>query len=336
MPTNLQLLKVVALDASGQAVRTPLDKWKLSYVERNATLEIACPAYAKRYDLRKDLAAVAPGETREKVAIGKTLGRLALTGLLHGRHAAGADLRWGGIDRDESMSLYLIFKDTTTVSMELDSDEMEYLLKEVPQGVATEESYQSAVALSKRVKAMAQDGPRVLTELDAKAAEIGGQVEKLTPLVESAATFDERHLAREQCAALQLQLAELGNTRTAVLYELAVYGLTSALPLANELTAASVATMAEAAPVSAPAAVAPPTTRPIASLSQPARAVTKQSSASGKIVKILVALVGAFVGLMVSMLGMLFFGPLGFLAIPVITIGGGWISLRMLDTLMRR
>ena len=122
MSADLKLLKVVAFDATGQAVLTPLNKWKLAYNERNATLEIKCAGYVKRYDLHHDLTAVAPGETRQKVALGKTVGRLALTGLLHGRYAAGADLRWGGVDRDQAIGLYFIFNDTTMVSMELESD----------------------------------------------------------------------------------------------------------------------------------------------------------------------------------------------------------------------
>lgn len=332
MADDLKLLKVVAFDAKGQAVLTPLNKWKVAYSERNATIDIKCAGYAKQYNLRTDLAAVAPGETREKVSLGKTLGRLALTGMLHGRHAASADLRWGGIDRDQSIGLYLIFQDTTMVSMEVEGDEVEELIKGLPDHTTGQEAYDAAVAQSKRVKAMARDGVRVLDELDAKDAGLQLKLEAARPMVESGATFDERQQAREQSEQLEEQLRHLRQTRVAVIYELSASG---------QITRPAVSTAVQPDAVAAPAAVAQTahvqsaksTPTPISGAS-----AAKRSGAS-KVVKFFVFIAGALVGLLASLLLLLFLQGmpiLGLLQMPVMTIGGGWLAVKMLNALMRR
>lgn len=45
------------------------------------------------------------------------------------------------MDRDESVNFYLIFMDTTMVSMELDSDDVEDLLIDIPDELAMEKAY---------------------------------------------------------------------------------------------------------------------------------------------------------------------------------------------------
>ena len=325
MSADLKLLKVVAFDATGQAVLTPLNKWKLAYSERNATLEIKCAGYVKRYDLHHDLAAVAPGETRQKVALGKTVGRLALTSLLHGRHAAGADLRWGGVDRDEAIGLYFIFNDTTMVSIELESDEVEALLKSVPSGVTSEEAYAAAAAQSKRVKAMARDGSRVLDELDVQGRDFEGQLVTAHPIMESGASFDEREQARERCALLQQQLAQLHQTRRAVVYELAASGVATGQPLIDQ---------ARSIPIAAPTVDAQSVAMASAATAQ--RRDTHRRSGAGTVVKFLTFIVGAGIGFMASLLLMLFLAPWGVLLIPFVTIGGGWLAVKMLNALMHR
>lgn len=325
MSADLKLLKVVAFDATGQAVLTPLNKWKLAYNERNATLEIKCAGYVKRYDLHHDLTAVAPGETRQKVALGKTVGRLALTGLLHGRYAAGADLRWGGVDRDQAIGLYFIFNDTTMVSMELESDEVEALLKSVPSGVTSDEAYAAAAAQSKRVKAMARDGSRVLDELDVQGRDFEGQLATAHPIMESGTSFDEREQAREQCGLLQQQLDQLHQTRRAVVYELAASGVATGQPLIDQ---------ARSIPIAAPTVDAQPVAMASAGTAQ--RRETHRRSGASTVVKVLMFFVGAGIGFMASLLLMLFLAPWGVLLIPFVTIGGGWLAVKMLNALMRR
>ena len=339
MADNLQLRKVVAFGTDGQPVLTPLNKWKLSYSERNASLKIQCSGYAKQYDLRTDLAAVAPGESQQKLAIGKTIGRLALTGLLHGRQAAGADLRWGGVDRDESVSLYLIFKDTTMVSMELESDEVEDLLQEIPGDVATEEAYQAALALHKRVKAMVQDGQRVLTELDANEEALKSQIATLQPLTECAPSFDERADARARCSQAEQQLDQLQCTRRAVVYELSASGVITG-PALSSLSQPTPVAPAMNTAIPSQTAPAPATAQPTPTRASPvARSPNKSKKSSGKFVKGLAALVGAFVGLVASMLFAVFLSGMpvvAILQIPVMVVGGGWIAVKMLNALMTR
>ena len=120
MASDVRLVNVVAFDNDGNAVIQTLKKWKVDFNARRATVEVKTDGYAKTYDLRTQVIAIGNGESSKKVSVGKTLGRVALTGLLHGRHAAGADLRWGGINRDEFQEVFLMLDDTTTVTMEMD------------------------------------------------------------------------------------------------------------------------------------------------------------------------------------------------------------------------
>lgn len=341
MASDLQLLRVVAFDGDGKPVVVPLAKWKLSYSERRASLEVKCTGYSKTYDLHTDLASVAPVESRQKFSLGKTLGRVALTGLVHGRHGAAADLRWGGVDRDEVMTLMLFFRDTTTVQVELGSDEVEALLEMVPETVASDEAYEAAKAIVSKVNAMADDGPRVLAELDAMTEKVQQELIALRPNIESGESFDERRAARERCATLERELANTQPTRTAVLYTLAYQGKDVGTWLGKPATAPAVASPESLAVAAAATPLASVSAAPAArannasSLSSVVRPALRKSGAS-TLVKILVFLLGAFVGCVAALMSMVFYGHWGLILSPVTVIGAGWLAVKMLNNLMRR
>ena len=49
MADDLQLVNIVAFDTEGRAVIQPLKQWKLSYRERQASIEVQCGAYRRNY-----------------------------------------------------------------------------------------------------------------------------------------------------------------------------------------------------------------------------------------------------------------------------------------------
>lgn len=345
MASDLQLLRVVAFNAEGQPVLVPLERWKLQYSERRATLEIKCSGYSRTYDLRTELASVAPMDSRKKVSLGKTLGRVALTGLVQGRHGAAADLRWGGLDRDEVVTFMLFFRDTTTVQIELESDEVEALLQMVPESVASEEAYEAATAVVRRINAMVEDGLRVVGELDAKTARLTDELAALRPKVESGESFDERQAARERCGVIERELAELQSTRVAVVYTLAFQGKdvgtehtkpSAPVAAAGAGQGGGAAAVTSVAPLASVAPAPAPISRPEVPVPPSAVQPSVRKSGLGMVVKTLVFLLGAFVGCVAALMSMVFFGPWGLILSPVTIIGAGWLAVKMLKNFMSR
>lgn len=333
MASDIRLVNVVAFDATGGAVVQPLIRWKASLNERSASLEVKCDGYTKVYDLRAQVIAVGVGESTKKVAIGKTLGRVALTGLLHGRHAAGADLRWGGIDRDESQEVFLMLDDTTTVTMQMDGDEFEALVNDLPDAAKEDDAQERVQKLMDRVKAMVADGERVLTELTEKHTRLQSEDAALAGQIDSGQSFDERHAARQRRGQIARQLAELVTEQRAVTYDFAVIRATKELKAKKDGVASSLnpAAMREnhpklmAAPVSSTS-------------STPTRTATKsKTSFMGKVIKLVVWLLGASAGFIFTVfLGLLVGSGSAWFSLLITLPLGGWIALKMLAALMRR
>jgi hypothetical protein len=329
MANDIRLMNVVAFDTAGNAVIQPLKRWKATLNQLTASLEVKCDSYGKVYDLRTQVIAVGVGESTKKVAIGKTLGRVALTGLLHGRHAAGADLRWGGIDRDESQEVFLMLDDTTTVTMEMDGDEFEELVGVLPDAAKEDDAQARAEKLMDRIKAMVADGERVLAELAEKHAHLQAEDATLVAQVDAGQSFDERHAARERRGHIAQQLAELATEQRAVTYDFAVIRATKELKAKKDGAAASLSPSVQPKPLAAPASAAP---------SVPTRQHAKsKASFMGKVAKLIIWLLGASVGLF---FGMIFGGEFGLvgqlLTLSIFLTLGGWIALKMLAALMRR
>ena len=335
MAIEVNLINIVAFDAAGNAVIQPLKRWKVkvNLNQRTANLEVKCDGYTKAYDLRTQVIAVGVGESTKKVAIGKTLGRVALTGLLHGRHAAGADLRWGGIDRDESQEVFLMLDDTTTVTMEMEGDEFEELAKVLPDTAKEDGAQERAEKLMDKIKAMVADGERVLTELTEKHTRLIAEDAALVGQVDSGQSFDERHAARERRGQIAKQLTELATEQCAVSYDFAVIQATKALKAKNDNAASS------PAPTPIPTTQPKPLAAPVSSApSAPARTATKsKTSFMGKVVKLVVWLLGAGVGFIFTVfLGLLIGSGNVWFTLLITMPLGGWIALKMLAALMRR
>lgn len=331
MASDIKLVNVVAFDSGGNAVVQVLKKWKVDFNARRATIEIKTDGYAKTYDLRTQVVAAGIGESSKTVSIGKTLGRVALTGLLHGRHAAGADLRWGGLDRDRSQEVFLMLDDTTTVTMEMDSDEFESLTKVLPDAAKEDDAQARVGRLMDKVKAMVADGERVLTELSDKQTRLLAEDAALAGEVDAGQSFDERHAARERRGQLARQLSELAIEQRAVTYDFAVIRASKALR-AQADSKTSVPATAPVAQIKQPKVFASPAPNlPVQTTAK------KKTSFMGGVTKLVVWLMGACAGFMVTVfLGLLFGGGSMWMTLIVTAPVGGWLALKMLAALMRR
>ena len=336
MADSLQLVNIVAFDAEGRAVIQPLKQWKLNYRERQASIEVQCGSYRRSYDLRTEVMAVASGESNRKVSVGKTLGRIALTGLLHGRHAASADLRWGGLDRDESQEIYLVMRDTSVVALEMDADDLDGLLDVLPEDAKRDDAQERWDRLMKRIQAMVEDGPRVLEELAAERSTLESERARIQPQADGGKTFDERNTARERAKEIGAKLSELAVVQRAVLYDLSMKGETQRLKSINDAADAGrvIAKAAAATPAvsSTPMPQAVDDNTPV----QPEPRRPKRSGFMATLVRIVVWILGAGAGGIFNIFLGLLFGPKALFLLPVTLIGGGWLGLRMLDALLRR
>lgn len=331
MARDIRLVNVVAFDAAGNAVIQVRKKWNVDFNERRASLELKADGYSKIYDLRTQVVALGIGESNKKVAIGKPLGRVALTGLLHGRHAASADLRWGGIDRDESKEVFLMLDDTSTVMMEMDGEELSRLVKLLPDAAKHDDAQERAEKLMERIKAMVADGERVLTELAEKHHRLNTEDAALVGQIDAGQSFDERHTARERRGQIAKQLAELAIEQRAVTYDFAVMRASQVLKTKNDSAAL-------------PTAMSPVTLqKPLPVATSPAKsasthtAKTNKTSFMGKVVKLVVWVMGACAGFLLTVFfGLLFGGGNMWFTLFVTLPLGGWLALKMLAALLRR
>lgn len=333
MASALRLLNVVAFDETGNAMVFPLKKWKISYQARQACIEVKCDGYAKTYNLRTDVVAVGVGEATNKVSIGKTLGRVALTGLLHGRHAASADLRWGGVDRDESQDIYLVMDDTTRVCMEMDGSDFDDLAELLPDAAKDDDAQARVQKLLERIKAMVADGERVLDELTAKRQTLEAERVALLQKVTDGGSFDERHEARERETQIGQQLNELAMVQRAVLYDFAVIRTSQRLKAEQ-----AEKDRPKPPPPIEKAAGNKPMPLPSSAANLKLETVPeRKTSFLSKVVKVVVWLVGAFAGFIFNgFLGLLLgSSSVWFLLIVTLPLGG-WLALKMLAALMRR
>ena len=336
MADSLRLVNIVAFDTEGRAVIQPLKQWKLNYRERQASVEVQCGAYRRNYDLRTEVVAVASGESNRKVSLGKTLGRVALTGLLHGRHAASADLRWGGLDRDESQEIYLVMRDTSVIALEIDGDDLDDLLEVLPEDAKRDDAQERWDRLMKRIQAMVEDGPRVLDELEAERRALESEQAQIQPQADGGKTFDERNAARERAKEIGAKLSELAVVQRAVLYDLSMKGETQRLKSVN--SAADTGRAIAKTPSPAPAVSSTP--MPQASDNEapvrPEPLRPKRGGFTATLVRIAVWILGAGAGGIFNIFLGLLLGFKALFLLPVTLIGGGWLGLRMLDALLRR
>ena len=336
MADSLRLVNIVAFDTEGRAVIQPLKQWKLNYRERQACIEVQCGTYRRCYDLRTEVVAIASGESNRKVSIGKTLGRVALTGLLHGRHAASADLRWGGLDRDESHEIYLVMRDTSVVALEMDADDLDSLLEVVPEDAKRDDAQERWDRLMKRIQAMVEDGPRVLDELEAERQALESERVQIQPQADGGQTFDERNTARERAKEIGAKLSELAVVQRAVLYDLSMKDETQRLKSINGAADADRATAKAPPPTPAVSSTPMPQVTDGGTPVEPVKPRKPKRGVMATLVRIVVWILGAGAGFIFNLFVGLLLGSKAWFLLPVALLGGGWLGLRMLDALLRR
>lgn len=219
--------RVVAFDSRGMPLKVPLSKWKVDFNETSESIDLRYKSTRLRYRLRGDLEAVTKAGESSELALGKTLGRLALTGLAgsllsqgKGMGAALMDLSVRGAERRKLAELLLVFADTTTVSVVVSGEDLDQLRSMLPGWFFSEKAWARMEKFARLVERMALDGERVLTELQGRVSELKDEIEKCKKAVDQGETFAVRDAAREKVSDLASEIAYTESLARVVRWEL--------------------------------------------------------------------------------------------------------------------
>ncbi|MDB5505196.1 MAG: hypothetical protein JWR89_5098 [Tardiphaga sp.] len=176
------------------------------------------------YDVKRQVRCIAVIDAATKISVGRTLGRSALTGIgaaiFTGRHAAlgGAilDYRFAGDETIETVAGLIVFSDFSSLVFGCDAAHYEKLCALMPPEVVSEEHAEGTAEQLGRIKRMADDGPRVLAEMDEAVAKAQKTVDGMTLQAEEGSSFAERDEARLQLAGLSEQLHDAKAMSNAV------------------------------------------------------------------------------------------------------------------------
>ncbi|MGM4907182.1 superinfection immunity protein [Tardiphaga sp. 866_E4_N2_1] len=167
-----------------------------------------------RYDVKRQIRCIAKIDAATKISVGRTLGRSALTGIgaaiFTGRHAAlgGAilDYRFAGDETTETVTGLIVFSDFSSLIFECDAAHYEKFCALMPPEALSDERAEETAEQLGKIKRMADDGPRVILEMDEAVAKAQKTVDRMTVQAEEGSSFADRDEARLQLAGLSEQL----------------------------------------------------------------------------------------------------------------------------------
>lgn len=171
-----------------------------------------------------EIRCIAKIDAETKISVGRTLGRSALTGIgaaiFTGRHAAlgGAilDYRFAGDETTETVTGLIVFSDFSSLMFACDASHFaKFSALMPPEAVSDERAEETAEQLGK-IKRMADDGPRVIAEMDEAVSKAQKMVDRMTVQAEEGSSFAERDEARLQLAGLSEQLHDAKAMSNAV------------------------------------------------------------------------------------------------------------------------
>jgi Superinfection immunity protein len=173
-----------------------------------------------RYNAFTQIRCVAKVGAETKLRVGRTLGRTALTGIgaaiLTGRNnalgAAFLDYRLAGDEKDEMVAALIVFSDYSSVVIQSESEEFEKFCALLPPHVLSEEDAARTAEQIDRIKRMAEDGPRVLDEMQEQIAKTRKGIATFAEQAKSGTSFAERDEGR----------TGLGQSEARLIDELAV------------------------------------------------------------------------------------------------------------------
>jgi uncharacterized protein len=169
-----------------------------------------------RYNALTQVRCVATIGSETKLRVGRTLGRTALTGIgaaiLTGRsNALGAaflDYRFAGDEKDEVVAALIVFSDYSSVVIQSESEEFEKFCALLPAHVLSDEQVAKTAEEIDRIKRMAEDGSRVLDEMQEQIAKTKESIATFAEQAKIGKTFAERDDGRTGLAETEARLID--------------------------------------------------------------------------------------------------------------------------------
>lgn len=224
---NIKASRVVAFDSLGAGILCPVGDWAVEIDTRSKAINLKTGKHRLTYDLTTQVVFLGVADQKEEVALGKTLGRMALTGIATNGFAAGKgvpgavmDLALRGSERNLVVAAWLITDDTTAVEFEATAEEFKKLCALLPASAISNAGYEKAKDTVALVERMKLDGPRVVDELGTEIERLVQEIALVQQSEDSGQSFQERDASRMSRQTLQKALVERKSLRKAVTFNL--------------------------------------------------------------------------------------------------------------------
>ncbi len=173
-----------------------------------------------RYSRHDDIRCIEEVDQRSEAAVGKTLKRMALSGfgwnLLTGHgltgHGGGLgaavlDYRIAGAEKRNIVAVNIVFRDFSMIAIECAEKVYSEICAGIPPHVFSDETATETLEHLATIQRMAQDGPRIYSELAENITNTCSEIKRVELEVENGKTFSERDTARTKLEELKSDLA---------------------------------------------------------------------------------------------------------------------------------
>lgn len=237
---NLKPTKVVAFDKKGLPVARRAEEWDATFNERKGVITLRSGPYKKQFTLDDDSLSITVLEEKGQVALGATLGRMALTGLAtngfaHGKGLAGAvmDLAVRGTEQNVLLRCELVLSNLTTVTFDATPAEIQKWPGLI--NAASDSARERLQKLQNVLRRFKLDGERVLPEVDAELERLAAKAAEVTTVINTAQNFNDRDRARATLLDLETEIYGRRAVREALLVDLAIASQSSTGRLARKI-----------------------------------------------------------------------------------------------------
>lgn len=231
---SIRCHRVVAFDSDGAPLKVPLSKWKADFDAKSESINLRYKSTRLTYRLRGDLETVTTASESQEFALGRTVGRIALSALAgrllgqgKGLGAAFVDLSIRGAERRNLVELLLVFADTTTVSVVVPGQDLAELKSMLPGWFFSNKARARMDKFAGLVERMARDGIRVLNELQEHISALKEEINSCRKTAEEGESFAVRDSARERITKLEYEVANAETLAKVVRWELNQPGYSS-------------------------------------------------------------------------------------------------------------
>jgi hypothetical protein len=204
-----QVLHLPLFNLQGDPIVPASDSWNLRPDYSRKVLQVRSGQIEHALSLQSVLAI--NGEEQTARAVGKTIGRMALTGVgaaLFSKGRGGGigagllDLSVRGVETKSVVNGTIVFQDASAVTYSLPSKEFGALVSCVPQFALSEEAANESREMFDLLGRMKRDGRRSLEELAQQLLSLNDNIETLHLEAENGSTFSARDSARQQADSL--------------------------------------------------------------------------------------------------------------------------------------